>query len=122
MSPPTKGICSALHNQQFLSKNNFMNYNEFLSPLIVRLRTLQKDDNAAPFFDCMSRAFIWSDEKLHGLSVDEMGCLRSLFRYRTNLIVQGDHRRFESLWADLKETYPDWIDLALSVVLQMMFC
>lgn len=86
-----------------------MNYNELLEPLIARFKTLHRDSNAVPFFDCMSGAFIWSDEKLRGLSVDEMGCLRAIFRYRTNLIVQGDDKRFESLWADLKEKYPAWI-------------
>lgn len=86
-----------------------MNFNEFLNPLIVRLKMLKKDENAAPFFDHMSGAFIWSDEKVHGLSVNEMGCLRAIFRYRTNLIVQGEDNRFESVWIELQDKYPNWI-------------
>ena len=86
-----------------------MNFNEFLNPLIVRLRMSRKDTNASPFFDQMSGAFIWSDEKVHGLSVNEMGCLRAIFRYRTNLIVQEEDKRFESLWIELKEKCPNWI-------------
>lgn len=44
-----------------------MNFKDFLDPLIVRLKTSQKDKNATPFFDLMSGAFIWSDEKILGV-------------------------------------------------------
>jgi hypothetical protein len=86
-----------------------MNFSDFLDPLVIRLKTLQKDSSAVPFFDQMSGAFIWSDEKLRGLPTNEMGCLRAIFRYRTSIIVQESDPRFQSLWADLKEKYPDWI-------------
>lgn len=86
-----------------------MNFNDSLDSLIVELRTLEKDNNASPFFDHTSGAFIWSDEKVRGLGANEMGCLRAIFRYRTSLIVHEPDPRFESLWADLKGKYPDRI-------------
>lgn len=86
-----------------------MNFADFLEPLIVKFKVLQKDDKATPFFDHMSGAFIWSDEKVRGLDVNEMGCLRAIFRYRTSLIVRESDTRFQSLWAELKQKYPDWI-------------
>ncbi len=56
-----------------------MNFSDFLDPLIIRLKTLEKDSNAVPFFDQMSGAFIWSDEKLRELPTNEMGCLPVLY-------------------------------------------
>jgi len=92
-----------------MSSDEFLAFNEFLDSVIARLKETQKDKDAYPFFDHMSGAFIWSDERILGLKGYEMGCLRAIFRYRTNLIVQEDDKRFESLWADLKAKYPDWI-------------
>jgi len=86
-----------------------MNFSDFLDSLIVQLKILKKDSSAVPFFDLMSGGFIWSDEKLRGLPTNEMGCLRAIFRYRTSLIVQEPDTRFQSLWSDLKDKYPEWI-------------
>jgi hypothetical protein len=86
-----------------------MNFRDYLDSLIVRLKTLRKDDKATPFFDQMSGAFIWSDEKVDGVTVEEMGCMRAINRYRTSLIVQESDLRFQSLWEEFRAKYPDWI-------------
>ena len=85
---------------------------DFLDALIVHLKTLQKDENARFFYDLMSGAFIWEDEKLYGLKTGELGCLRAIFRYRTSLITQELDERFASLWNALREKYPEWIGFA----------
>ena len=80
-----------------------MDVSDSLDSLIVHLKTLKKDSNAIRFFDLMSGAFVWSDEKIRGVSTNEMGCLRASLKYRTSLIVQESDPRFESLWAQLKQ-------------------
>jgi hypothetical protein len=62
---------------------------DLLDSLIPHLTTLEKDENAEPFYELMSVAFIWSDEKVRGLNVNEMSCLGAILRYRTSLVV-GD--------------------------------
>jgi hypothetical protein len=82
---------------------------DFLDVLIPHPKTLKKHKNAEPFHDLVSGGFIWSDERLYGLSVYSMGCLRAVFRYRTSLIVQEPDERFASLWNALREKCPEWI-------------
>ena len=90
-----------------------MNFSDHLNSLIIKLKTQQVDSEATPFYDLMSGAFIWSDEKVHGLGVNEMGCLRAICRYRTSLIVQEVDKRFEFLWNEFKQKYPEWIGFRL---------
>jgi hypothetical protein len=80
-----------------------------LDSLVPKLAKKQKEKGATPFYDYMSGAFIWSDERMQGLSVNEMGCLRAVSRYRTSLIVKELDQRFESLWEELKRKCPNWI-------------
>jgi hypothetical protein len=89
-----------------------MKLDDFLDLLIPHLKTLQKDENAEPFYELMSGAFIWEDEKVRGLNTYELGCLRGIFRYRTSLISREPDERFASLWNALREKYPNWIGLA----------
>jgi hypothetical protein len=85
---------------------------DFLDSLIPCLKSLQGDENAEPFFDYMGGAFIWTDERLRGLELYEMGCLRAIFRFRTSIVVQEPDERFQSLWNALKNKYPKWIGFA----------
>jgi hypothetical protein len=80
-----------------------MKLDDFLDLLIPHLKTLQKDENAEPFYELMSGAFIWEDEKVRGLNTYELGCLRGIFRYRTSLISREPDERFASLWNALRE-------------------
>ena len=86
-----------------------MEFIDYMEALIPRLQSLKKDEGATPFFDCLSGAFVWSDERIFGLNTNEMGCLRAIFRYRTNLIVREQDLRFELLWNQLKQKCPAWI-------------
>lgn len=83
--------------------------NDFLDPLILKLKRQKLDKDASFICDVMSGGFIWSDERIPGLKRNETGCLKAIFRYRTNLIVQENDYRFEALWDELKKKYPEWI-------------
>jgi hypothetical protein len=65
--------------------------------------------DAKPFLELMSDGFVWSDEKLHGLSVEDMGALRAVYRFRTSLITQIADSRFENIWNELRKACPEWI-------------
>ena len=89
-----------------------MKLDDFLDSLIPHLKVLQKDENGELFYELMSGAFIWNDEKMDGLNVNEIGCLRAIFRYRTSLVIQQHDERFALLWAALREKCPEWIGFA----------
>ncbi len=86
-----------------------MDRRDFLDSIIPHLKVLSKTKDAKRFFDLMSGGFVWSDEKIYGLTENELGCLRAIFRYRTSLIVKEPDHRFEELWKDLKLKCPSWI-------------
>jgi hypothetical protein len=80
-----------------------------LKRLADQLRLQRMAPDAEPFMELMSDGFVWSDEKLHGLSTEEMGGLRAIFRFRTSLITQQADSRFENLWNELRKICPEWI-------------
>jgi len=92
-----------------------MNLEEHLDSLVPLLRTLKRDPSAGVFYDVMSGALVWTDEKLfERLSSEQMGCLRGIFHYRTSLLKGAPEGRYEALWNRLKARYPDWIGFSAS--------
>jgi len=79
-----------------------------------QLRRQRMDPLAEPFLELMSDGFIWSDERLFGLSTEEMGSLRAIFRFRTSLITEEADPRFENLWNELRKICPEWIGFSPS--------
>lgn len=71
----------------------------------------EASDSYVPEYEIMSGAFIWKDEcpNLKSLSMDELGCLRSIWRYRTSLQTGIEDKRFEELWQVLQYLRPSWI-------------
>jgi hypothetical protein len=87
-----------------------MNFEEYLDSLLPALRSLKFDPSATVFYDLMSGALVWTDEKLfEGLTPEQMGCLRAIFRYRTSLLEGTPDKRFENLWNLLVAECPEWI-------------
>jgi hypothetical protein len=68
-----------------------------------------KDDSAKPFYDMMSGAVVWAGEVVSGLTTGQLGCLRSLFRCRTNLILNEPDKKFDGIWEAFQEACPNWI-------------
>jgi hypothetical protein len=90
-----------------------MKFEDSLDSLVRRLCTVTVDPSAEVVYDLMSGALIWSDEKISGLTAEEMGCLRAVLRYRTSLIVGQPDERFRDLWAELNVKYPEWIGFSV---------
>jgi len=86
-----------------------MEPNAPLKQIADQLRQQRMDPKAEPFLELMSDGFIWSDERLTGLSTEEMGSLRAIFRFRTSLITKETDTRFEKLWNELRKICPEWI-------------
>jgi hypothetical protein len=86
-----------------------MNLEDYLDSMILKLRKLKRDISARVIYDMMSGALIWSDEEITDLTVEEMGCLRAIFRFRTSIIANESDERFRDLWDKLHAKYPDWI-------------
>jgi hypothetical protein len=91
-----------------------MNFEDYLDSLIPKLRISKRDISAKVFYDLMSGALIWSDEKIAGLPPEEMGCLRAIFRFRTSIITSEPDERFRNLWNKFRAAYPEWIGFDLS--------
>lgn len=87
-----------------------MDFEKHLDSLFPVLAALEHDPAAGIVYDLMSDGLVWSDEQLWlGLTVEQMGCLRALFRYRTSLILSAPDSRFEALWMLAKAKCPQWI-------------
>jgi hypothetical protein len=86
-----------------------MNLEDGLDSLVAKMRALKRDASAKITYDLMSGALIWSDEKANDLTVEEMGCLRAVLRFRTSIITSEPDERFRHLWTQLVAKYPDWI-------------
>src|ERR1035437_2137549 len=86
-----------------------MNPEDYLGSLVSKLRVLKCDVSAEVFYDLMSGALVWSDEKITGLTAEEMGCLRAIFRFRTSIIASEPDERFRNLSNKPRAAYPDWI-------------
>jgi hypothetical protein len=82
-----------------------------LETLAPRLPVGQANADCQPEYELMSGAFIWRDEcpDLVALPQDQVGCLRSIWRYRTSLITGIADNRFEQMWHALKTLQPDWV-------------
>jgi len=86
-----------------------MKFEDQIALLAPTLNGLKKKDLAEPFYEIMSDAFVWDDEVVTGLTPEQQGCLRALFRFRTSLIVQEADPRFEILWEHCRQACPKWI-------------
>jgi hypothetical protein len=64
--------------------------------------------NAAPFYELMSGALIWSDETTRETSVYVIWALRSLFAYRTQLMLSGSEPD-NPFWDECVAKFPRWI-------------
>jgi hypothetical protein len=77
--------------------------------LAARLNSLAPDPDARCFFEQLSGALIWTDER-PGFPTDlnELGALRMLWNYRTSLLLGKPRTEFKSLWTAAKKLAPHW--------------
>jgi hypothetical protein len=71
------------------------------------LNDLSIDGTAVPFYELMSGALMWPDEKAK-MPVAELGWFRAALNFRSSLILQGPRTEFEPVWNALKQAAPNW--------------
>jgi hypothetical protein len=102
-------MCGCAGLKPVLLRKGLMNFEDYLDGLVPKLRISKRNVSAEVFYDLMSGALVWTDEKITGLTAEEMGCLRAIFRFRTSIIAREPYERFRNLWNKLRAAYPDWI-------------
>jgi hypothetical protein len=105
LSPLSAGYCYGEAEMGRLS----MNFEDYVDSLFPFLANLKRDESAEVFFDVMSGALVWTDERIQGLTPVQLGCLRAIHLFRTSLIIDSPDLRFQGLWDRLKRICPNWM-------------
>src|SRR5262245_42444626 len=71
------------------------------------LDSLPFSETARHFYEIMSGALMWEDEK-GKLPFSELGWFRAALAYRTSVILGEPRTEFEPIWAALKRVAPKW--------------
>jgi len=66
------------------------------------------DPSASVFYELMSGALIWSDER-DASPFEVVSALRAIFAYRTGLIIGKPRPELEPLWQHALSLFPQWI-------------
>jgi hypothetical protein len=64
---------------------------------------------ASPFYDVMSGALVWTDEKNRRTPVEVVWALRCLWAYRTSLMLNKPRVDCEEFWSFGLERFPHWV-------------
>ena len=83
-----------------------------ISRLTNAMDTLQFDCDSPYFYEVMSGALVWDDEKT-GFSSEyfspvEIGLLRMIWAFRSGLILGSPRLEFESVWRRAQDAAPNW--------------
>jgi hypothetical protein len=79
-----------------------------LRKIAKRLNAMKPESNAECFFELMSGGLVWTDEQLWPADADELGALRTLWNYRTSLILENPRTEFEETWNSAVSLAPKW--------------
>ncbi len=72
-----------------------------------RLNDLTFSETARRFYEVMSGALMWDDEK-PDIPFSELGWFRAALAYRSSVILGQPRTEFESIWSALQRTAPKW--------------
>ena len=72
-----------------------------------RLNDLTFSETARRFYEMMSGALMWDDEK-PDIPFSELGWFRAALAYRSSIILGQPRTEFESVWSALLRIAPDW--------------
>jgi hypothetical protein len=72
-----------------------------------QLNDLPFSGTAHRFYEMMSGAVMWEDEKAK-LPSSELGWYRAALAYRSSIILANPRTEFESVWNALKRIAPKW--------------
>jgi hypothetical protein len=71
------------------------------------LNELSFSEKAHHFYEMMSGALMWEDEKAK-LPFSELGWFRAALAYRSSIILAQPRSEFEPIWTALKRVAPKW--------------
>jgi hypothetical protein len=71
------------------------------------LNDLPACDTATPFYEMMSGALMWPDEKAK-IPFAELGWFRAALAFRSSLILNSPRTEFEPIWHALRKLAPNW--------------
>jgi len=71
------------------------------------LNRLPFSESAGPFYEMMSGALMWEDEKGE-LPFSELGWFRAALAYRSSVVLGQPRMEFEPIWSALKRVAPNW--------------
>ena len=62
-----------------------------------------------PFYEIMSGALVWRDERTAQTPVEAIWALRLIWAYRTSLMLNNPRTEWESLWNHAYAHFPAWV-------------
>jgi len=71
------------------------------------LNDLPFSDKAHRFYEMMSGALMWDDDKAN-LPFSELGWFSAALAYRSSIILAQPRSEFEPIWTALKRVAPKW--------------
>jgi hypothetical protein len=72
-----------------------------------RLGDLTFSEKSRPFYEVMSGALMWDDEK-PDIPISELGWFRAALAYRSSVLLGAPRTEFESIWSALQRMAPNW--------------
>jgi len=72
-----------------------------------KLSNLPHSETARRFYELMSGAVMWEDEKPN-IPFSELGWFRAALAYRSSILLGEPRTEFEDIWNALKRIAPDW--------------
>jgi hypothetical protein len=83
---------------------------EVLREHAMRLDAISEPSSTAtPFYEVMSGALVWSDEKIEDVPVQVIWALRPLFAFRSSLIRGSSLEKWRPYWEACVKMFPRWI-------------
>jgi hypothetical protein len=64
---------------------------------------------ATPFYEVMSGALVWSDEKIDDVPTEVIWALRPLFAFRSSMIRGAPMEKWRPYWEACVPMFPHWI-------------
>jgi hypothetical protein len=84
-------------------------FHEAFIRIATRLNRIKASIDAEPFYELMSGAIIWADERPpFQTDTEEMGAMRMIWNYRTSLIIKNPRTEFRELWEVASHLAPNW--------------
>lgn len=87
---------------------NHPDFRQALKELRERLLALRPDPQAKPTYEWLSDAILWPDE-IEGIRGERMWPLRTIWHYRTGLIIGEDRTQYAAHWQIAQQVLASWI-------------